>query len=163
MNYEAIEDSIKNRLAAKLAAGIDAKVMEDTEADVNRPVTSPRATVCFFASDFDPSRSTAQISQDDTATFAIMITARKRRGLKGVYDIYNQCAKWLLGWTPTGCSQKIQFKKFQFELNEDGWYTFGLYLETKAMMVEDISEYEIAQAALPKFVKIDIEDTITST
>lgn len=157
MNYESVEDSIKDRLSDILAEGIVARVMEETEAEVDRPRTAPTATVCFYASDFDPSKSTAEIHQDDTITFVVMITSRKRRGTGGVYDIYNQCRKALLGWTPQGCLQKIQFKQFKIELNEQGEFTYGLYLETKALIVEDTSEADAAEALLPVATVIDFE------
>ena len=162
MDYEIAEDSIRNRLADKLAEGIDAKVMEETEAEVERPITAPRATVCFFSTDYDQSRSTGEISQEETVTFVIMITARRRRSGKGVYDIYNQCRAALLGWTPEGCTHKIQFKQFKIELNEGGWFTYGLYLETRGMIVEDITEIEELEASMPTFQEITFDETITA-
>jgi hypothetical protein len=157
MNFEDVEDSIRERLEDCFSEGIQAKHMEDSEAEVARPVTMPQAVVCFFADDYDPAKSTAEINQEETATFVVMITARKRRGSKGIYDIYNQCKLALLGWIPEGCIHKIQFKKFQFELNENGWFTYGLYLETKGLIVEHAIEPE-----LPIAKTIDFENNITA-
>jgi hypothetical protein len=160
MSYEAIENSIRERLHDKMPEGIVSKIMEETESEVERPRTAPTITVCFYSSDFYESKSTAEISQDDTITFLLMLTSRKRRGVKGIYDMFGHCKKALLGWTPSGCLQKIQFKQFKIELNEQGEFTYALYFETKAVIVEDSSDYDLEQSLLPLASEINFEPEI---
>jgi hypothetical protein len=157
MNIEAFEDSIKTRLEDKLSNSYKVVIMEDTETEANRSVTSPEVAICYFQSDYDSSLTTGHIRQDETVLMYLMLTCRKRRGLLGIYALYTEVKKFLLGWTPTGCTHKLQFKTFQFQKNHEGWFIYSLVLETKALIVEDITEEETVEEELVKSTKISFE------
>jgi hypothetical protein len=140
MNYEDIEDEIKARLEDKIPNDYKVITMEDTEAEMQRPVTQPQVAVCYFQSTFEPSASTSEVSQFENVQFMLMLTARKRRGEKGIYALYEEVRKAALGWTPTGCTQGFQFSMLQFQQNEQGWYIYSLTMETKTIVVQETTE-----------------------
>jgi Gp37 protein len=100
MNYEQLEDAITARLTAKLPNDYRVIVMEDSEAEMARPVTMPQVAVCYLQSDYDRAQSNSHVSQSEQPTFMIMLTCRKRRGVLGIYALYDLVCKCLLGWIP---------------------------------------------------------------
>jgi hypothetical protein len=137
MNYEQLEDDIKDKLRADLPNTFNVIVMEDTELEAKRPRVKAEVAVAYYQSDYDKSKSTSLVHQDETLQLSLFFTCRTRRGETGIYALYELVRNSLLGWTPPQCMNPIQLKMMQFQNNVDGWFIYQLSIETDGVVVQE--------------------------
>jgi hypothetical protein len=135
MNIKQFEDDIKDRLVSKLPNTYDIIVMEDSEEEAKRIVNKPQIAVAYWQSDFEIPKSTAEISQENTVVFSCFMTAKRRRSDTGIYVMYDELKRALLGWIPPQCFEPITFRQLQFQQNVDGYFVYQLSMETKSLEV----------------------------
>jgi hypothetical protein len=143
MLFETLEDNIIARLNSKIASGtVEIEVMPDVEKDFVRPTTKGRITVCYKESDYNPLLSTGPVIQKETQQIELYLQATKRRGLYGIYDLFNKSRLALVGFTPDNCDTKIQGVKFDFWLRENNMWIYRFLISTTSRLVEDYEKDE---------------------
>lgn len=151
MNYGELEIEIVEALKPLEATIPELKVLEipENEAGFKVPYTSGRVTVAYTSSDYVgykqqdslPSKSLDGVNQIDHTSFAIEIQSRRLRGADGIYTIFEEIRKLLLGYRPLrGFMDPIRYKEFKFESFENGVWTFMLTVETAGHIVQDMTE-----------------------
>lgn len=139
MLFELLESDIKTKLHADLGNGVDVIVMPENQAEFAIPFVKNKVSVCYKNSNYDPSISTYIITQPETQQLELVIQSRTRRGITGIYKLYEDVKNSIVGYSPTNCG-KIYLKSFTPENFELNVWTFTLTIECKTQIVENINE-----------------------
>ena len=145
MNYETLENEIRDRLQPFTTVGIDVVVLPETEAERKRPhQTNARFTVIYSGSEYDLTMSTSSSNNNEKIFVTVLVESSFLRGAKGVYSLVSIIKKALSGFKPTGC-QKLQPLKHhtigQPEAeNKDNMWNYQVVFQTTTLSVEDFTE-----------------------
>lgn len=137
---ETWENELEAQLNSKLGSAILVEVLPEKVAAFKRAVTDkPIVSVCYHNADYATPKSSAQIVQDSTEVFQIMIRCKFRRGENGIWDLKERIRIALVGFSPSSCG-KLGLKKFQFENFEESLWTYSLEFSCPSMVVEDFTD-----------------------
>lgn len=160
MNYELIEEQIRERLATVMGHGYTVVALPEVEEDLKRLIDKPKVTVSYKGSDFGTMGRSDQaevvslgavIVHKEVLTFDIVMQAKKLRGEYGLYGMIPMAQNALMGFMPDDC-EKMYILKFGYVTFEQGIWTYCLKMATTSIRVED-AEYSNA----PPIEKITID------
>jgi len=136
MKYEDYEKIIINRL--QQCPELDIITCEIDSSVLNRQQQSSKPTiyVMYQGSSYDDPESLGMISQMETMTFEIIISAMKQRGKKGVYAAFETITKKLLGYREKGMRTPVIFQKFGYVSETDAVYRYVLQCSFTGYIVE---------------------------
>lgn len=112
MNYEQYEDQIVELLKMQeVTVDVLPHIALLNEA---RPTSKPQIFVIINGGSFAEPENLAVISQLETVQCEIFIRAKSRRGKLGVFGLYEEFSKKLLGYKLTGAKTAITFNQFGY-------------------------------------------------
>lgn len=145
MDYQALEQSIVERLSPLSLTGVEVIPLPEKDADLLLPSSAGKITVAYIMSDYDPSMSTDVVGHPEKITFQIVVQSRKLRGANGIYNLLKGVKTLLLGWqTPT--TEKIHFEKSGVVEHENSIWTYRLTLTTYNLAIEQPDEVSVVIA-----------------
>lgn len=136
-SYDLLEDKIVEKLHPLVESGIEVLSSPDTDAEYNengKPFEFTRVTVMYAMSEFDDQPIKGEpknyamgiVKQNEFAEITLNFQARKRRGVKGLFAVYQDCKNLILGFRPEGWG-KIFFKDFLYvERSKDNVWFYAL-------------------------------------
>jgi len=161
MDYEALQQSIVDRLQPFVVAGLDVVRLpeNDAEFDRNKP-RKAKFTVIYAGSEYGKTLSTAEISQDEVIFFQVLIESSFLYGPLGVYSLVSLLKKALTGYKPTGC-RRIEVSKHHTigspeATRVDNMWRYNAVFSTTTVHVQE-PEAEV-EALLKKITFIDVPD-----
>lgn len=156
MNYGSVEQSIKDRLQAPLAAaGILVDVLPNTQADYRTP-QGPFVWVNYERSRFDQTsddpkhQSTGPSMQKEVLNFNITLNARTLRGNGGIFAMAQLVRSLLYGFQPANC-HKLYMVEVSPEKFEENLWTYKMVMACQSVVMEagdDETELLITQIKL---------------
>ena len=111
MDYEILQDQIVARLQPFVEVGGTVERLPEKESD--RKQVNPgsfRFTVIYAGSEYEGTKSTAQVSQDEKVFVQILIESTFLYGPKGVYNLLNLVKQAFTDFRPQNIS-KMQVSK----------------------------------------------------
>jgi hypothetical protein len=142
MNYEALENNISGQVEPVLVRAIPTLRVE-TEPEIegeNLPIiTDPRVTIFLDQSEFNKTKNTHYIVQDEDIKVFLLVRARKLRGDGGVYQILELIRKALVGYIPEGFT-KIWLVKIAFEKHERGIWNYTVVIGMNSLIAEETND-----------------------
>ena len=139
MNFEQLENDIVSRLQPLATESIEVIALPETEKDFKRGIDDARITVAFNGAEWQKNTTTDKISQTLVVTTGVVVQARFLRGEKGVYQLFDNVRKLLIGYAPTGC-YGLYVKSFDLFSDEEETFTFVAFLDCETFSVEDYTE-----------------------
>lgn len=143
MDYELLESDITARLVP-LVASFEVKKLPESQEEYQRPFSIGRVSVVYAGSKFselddrNPLRSIGQVVQNEILKIEILVQAKRLRGPKGCFPIWQDLKTLLLGFRPSHCD-KIYAKDFEyvgFDQAAQVW-TYKACFETTTLSVQD--------------------------
>lgn len=164
MNYEALEDEIVERLQPFAEAGVSVERLPETEAEKTELGTGEaRMTVIYAGSEYEGTKSTAQVSQDEKIFIQILIESTFLRGPKGIYTLTEILKKALTDFRPQRIS-KLQVSKHHTigqpdaEKRNNMWQ-YQVIFQGTSVHVEEYDQGDAWITLLKKITYSDGEDT----
>jgi hypothetical protein len=139
MNFEELEDDVKNRLEPLLVAeipNIKVELEPEYEGENSPVITKPRLTIFLGDSDFKPTKSVQYIAQDEDVNLILLARSRTLRGPEGIYKILELARIAMVGYTPKHFS-KAWFNKIKMEGREHGVWSYSLSIGMRGQIVEE--------------------------
>lgn len=134
MNYEELEDIIVERIKRK---GVDVSVLPSVDIlNAPRQTAKPQLYVIYQGSDFGECENLTVISQPETLRFEVFMRAKSRRGKMGIFDLYKEISKQLLGFKPTGAKTAITFNSFGYVSGVQNNWQYALAFSFTGYIVE---------------------------
>jgi len=166
MMYEALEQSLADRLAPFAQAGVNVRVVPETESERKRPlpVTEAQFTVIYSGSEYGDTNSTSSVIQNEEIYISVVIESTFLRGGLGVYNLLFTLKKALIGFKPYGC-QKIQAVKHHSigspeAIKRDNMWEYQAVFKTSTTLVEDY--LEDITSLISKITYVDTPDGETT-
>lgn len=149
--YDQLEIELKNRLNAKfleknLQNLIVAEVMPENAAEYKPAFPKSRITVQYSGSTFSKPSSTNQVAQTETLIFRFSMEATNLRGDNGIYKIMTYLKRFLLGYKPSGCSNRLYVSKYDLiEVDQNAWQPYLEFSCDTRLMQEDVDEESLLE------------------
>lgn len=119
MNYTALEENIKTRLAPLLAEEYEVEIMPETQKGFQKAFQKARVFVGYGGSKYSKPQSTNEVSQEETVTIICYLQTRTREVLNVLVE---KLKTLLLGYVPPSGKRMylvdIDFDKYE----ENIWY-----------------------------------------
>lgn len=130
--YERYEDEI---VALLQMPGIEVMPLPTTETiEAPRPTAKPIIYVLVNGGEFAEREETATVAQLETIQCELFFRARTRRGKVGLFEVYEQAKRRLLGHRMQGAKTPIYFNSFGYVSGiQNCWqyaltFSFGAYI-----------------------------------
>lgn len=142
MNYEKIEDVIVGRLTMP---GVSVSALPHISAlNEARPVTKPQLFVLVNGGSFSDRENLSVVSQLEDIQVEIFMRAKNRRGKLGIFALYEECSRLLLGFKVPGAKEAITFNQFGYVAGIQNTWQYALIVSFSAyrMEAEDKEPYD---------------------
>ena len=147
-SYDRLETAIVEKLKPLSDAGIEVISSPDTDAEYNdngKAFERPRITVMYSMSEFDnqPIKGIPQsfamgvVKQTEYAELTLNFQARKRKGTNGLFSVYEDARKIILGFRPKGWGRIFIKENLYVERSKDTnvWF-YALSLVCKREIIQ---------------------------
>lgn len=132
--YERYEDEI---VALLQAHGIDVLPLLNVETlELPRQTAKPQIFVLVNGGEFADRDDLAVVAQLETVQCELFIRAKNRRGKLGIFDVYEQAKKRLLGHRMQGAKTPIYFNSFGYVSGVQNCWQYALTFSFAAYSVE---------------------------
>lgn len=139
MLFEELEIEMRDLLTTKFGEAVDVELEPEVELANKKPFIKPRVSIMYDQSEFEKSKTTQYIAQDETGRIVFLLRSRTLRGAKGIWTLANNVRKYIVGYQPKNWS-KISLVKFSFVKRGEGLWEWTLIASSKAMIVEEHDE-----------------------
>jgi hypothetical protein len=136
MQFEALENAIKTRLQTDLGSAVEVEVEPQFEGENIQPYIRPRITIFLDQSEFDKTKTTHYIAQDENAKVFLLLRSRRLRGENGIYDLVERIRKSIVGFKPAHWD-KIWLVKIAFDERFRAMWSYVMVIGSRSMIVED--------------------------
>lgn len=138
--YDQIESEVVAYLVPRMT-NADILVLPENERSYKRTFEKPRVTVAYGGSDFMPTRSTGEVSQEEMVNVLVNIRGIKLRGNLGVYAMLGFTKRLLLGKKFTNVDRLI-LKSIEFEQREQdvNFWSYTVTFTAKKLQVQDLPD-----------------------
>ncbi len=144
--WEKLELAIVTRLST--ISGIQARAVEESEAQQNRAFSTRRATVIIMQSDFGgpgeipKSESISNLATMERVEIHIIVEGKLLRGPSGAYQFLEQIKNKLVGWRPDLSGALLTFQRLhpiecRFLENTDGINKWDFVFKCFVPVVQD--------------------------
>lgn len=143
MNYEQAEADIVTRLSPLAGLNIEVIPLPENQEQFKRPFEKGKITVAYKGSKWEKPRSTAQIAQEETLHFEIVMQSRTLRGSTGLYAIKQIVNAGLVGFQPIDCDRMYAVESGMTgvaDTLQDGVWTYSAVFACTYLSVEDFEE-----------------------
>ena len=165
MNYENLQDEIVTRLQPFTSAGITVERLPETEAQKKQVLpTEARFTVIYAGSEYEGSRSTAQVSQIEKVFIQVLIESTFLYGSKGIYSLVDLLKRALTDFRPQNIS-KLQISKHhtigqpEAEKRNNMWQ-YQVIFQGNSVHVEEYDQGDSWTTLLKKITYLDGDETV---
>lgn len=165
MNYESLENEVVARLQPFTSVGITVEKLPEVEAE-KKTVTNghARLTVIYAGSEYEGTRSTAQVSQNEKVFVQVLVESTFLRGPKGVYNLINLVKKALTDFRPQNIS-KLQVTKHHTigqpeAVKENNMWQYQVIFQGTSLHVEEYDQGDTWIALLNKITYLDGSETV---
>lgn len=132
--YERFEDEI---VALLQAPGVEIMPLPKVETlELPRQTAKPQIFVLVNGGEFAEREETAVVAQLETVQCELFIRAKSRRGKLGIFDVYAQAKKRLLGHRMQGAKTPIYFNSFGYVSGLHNCWQYALTFSFAAYSVE---------------------------
>lgn len=165
MNYEALEDEIVTRLTPFTTVGIAVTKLPETEAQKQSVIPGQsRLTVIYAGSEYEGTRSTSQVSQEEKVFIQVLIESTFLRGPKGVYSLTDLVKKALTDFRPQNI-KKLQVTKHHTigqpeAVKENNMWQYQVIFQGTNLHVEEYDQGDTWTTLLSKITYLDGEETV---
>ena len=139
MLFENFENDIKTKLQTDLGAAVNVEVEPQFEGENIQPFIKSRITIFLDQSEFDKTKTTQYIAQDENTKVFLLVRSRTLRGENGIYDLTEKIRKSIVGFQPLNWD-KIWFVKISFDERFKAMWSYVVVVGSKSMIVEEIEE-----------------------
>lgn len=144
MNLEELEGSIADRLGDLIDSdGASCVVLPEIESAFNKPVDKAQLTVAVVGHDAGDHKSIGSVVQYTRVRIEVVCKSRRLRGDWGIYDLESKVRSSLVGYRPDGgATSGLKFQQFQVNAYNDGVWSYSVFFECPATIIEDFAEYD---------------------
>lgn len=154
-SFEQAENEIVTQLQTKLGNVVEVIALPENDADYKRSLTKPKITVAYSESSFDPSTSTAQVSQKEKPSFLCNIRYQKLRGAGGLYETIQKVKEALVGFKPSN-GDRLQLNKVEFDDRDEYQnFSYNITFTTQKMNVQVLQDEETSTNLLKTVILND--------
>ncbi len=145
MNYEQLENEIRDRLMPLEAAGIHVRLMPEVEDDLRKNLPAEvTLTIVYAGSEYPSLNSTAQVYQNEAVFISILVESTFLRGTRGIYNMISVLKQALIGFQPYGCTRIIAVKHHTIGTPEahkiNNMWNYQVIFQTTSVAVENYQE-----------------------
>jgi hypothetical protein len=143
MNYEVLESEIVTRINSWLSdnpgAQVEVAPLADRQSDYKVAFQHARVFVCYQESDFDEPMATDIIVQEEKVHVKLMIEARQRTGVGGVFETFNRIKLAVTGYEPSHV-EKLYVSKMKYEDFRDNVWYYSFNITGKTVSIQEFTE-----------------------
>ena len=165
MDYELLEDEIVAILQPFAAVGVTVEKVPETESQRNQTLPGKaRLTVIYAGSEYEGTRSTAQVSQNEKVFIQVLVESTFLRGPLGVYNLTNIVKRALTDTRPRNIT-KLQVTKHhtigtpEAEKKNNMWQ-YQIIFQGTNLHVELHDQGESWESLLKKITYLDGAETV---
>lgn len=132
--YERYEDEIVQLLQMQ---GVDVTPLPKIEAlELPRQTQKPQIFVLVNGGEFAEREEMTVVAQLETVQCELFIRAKSRRGKMGLFAVYEEAKKRLLGYRPHGAKTPIYFNSFGYVSGLHNYWQYALTFSFAAYSVQ---------------------------
>ena len=132
--YERYEDEI---VALLKMPGVDVAPLPKVEAlGMPRRTQQPQIFVLINGGEFSEREETSVVAQLETIKCELFIRAKNRRGALGLFDVYEQAKRRLLGYRMSGAKTPIYFNSFGYVSGLHNYWQYALTFSFAAYSIQ---------------------------
>lgn len=165
MNYEALQDEIVSHLQVFQTVGVLVERLPEVESEKKQILpTQARFTVIYAGSEYDGTRSTSHVSQNEKVFIQVLIESTFLYGPKGIYNLTDLLKRALTDFRPQKLS-KLQVSKHHTigqpdaEKKNNMWQ-YQVIFQGNNMHVEQYDQGDAWTTLLKKITYKDGDETV---
>jgi hypothetical protein len=141
-----LENDIASRLTyIQSVPNLAVQVVPDKQSLYKKVFTNPTLTVLFKDIAYTPPDSIHKANQEATVTVEVYLQAKFLRSnaiSAGIYQMYDEARKALIGYEPQGGFARIWGKSFEIANYEENVFTYVFEIQTSIPVIEQQSCWE---------------------
>lgn len=132
---EEMIDAICSLILGLIPTGVKIEPFPDNIAEVSRNALQPAIWVALDSVEGGAELNAYNLVQQSTVRFEVILKSPTLRGTNGIYSLYENCLKALMGKRPATGTGQLRHVKLAVNAKDNALFDYSFYVECPNVMI----------------------------